>query len=84
MLLKKALLLLLPLALAACSAAETPTLVTSEVLDKLPRVENSTKSPCWQQEQIAAQNSFVDTIKQGKTVVYRAPCRIDKPQLKTS
>lgn len=45
----------------------------------MPRVQNSTKSPCWQQEQIAAQNSYVETIKGGKEVVYSAPCKTDKP-----
>ena len=74
----KALLLSLPL--AACSptgAIQLPA--TSKILDDMPRVQNSSKSPCWQQEQIAAQNSYVDSIKGGKEVVYSAPCKVDKP-----
>jgi len=74
-------LLLLSLPLAACTptgAIQLPA--TSKILDDMPRVQNSTKSPCWQQEQIAAQNSYVDTIKGGKEVVYSAPCKTDKPK----
>lgn len=41
----------------------------------MPRVQNSAKSPCWQQEQIASQNAYVDAIKAGKEVVYTAPCK---------
>ena len=40
----------------------------------MPRVENSAKAPCWQQRQIAAQNSYVETVKAGKETVYAAPC----------
>jgi hypothetical protein len=52
----------------------------------MPRVQNSSKSPCWQQKQIAAQNSYVDTIKDKAEKVYRAPCEADKksPEPKTS
>jgi hypothetical protein len=46
----------------------------------MPRVDNSTKAPCWQQKQIAAQNSYVQSIKLQKEVVYKAPCEIDKPK----
>ena len=44
----------------------------------MPRVQNSPKAPCWQQQQIAAQNAYVDTIKSKSDVVYKAPCDIDK------
>ena len=44
----------------------------------MPRVQNSSKSPCWQQKQIAAQNSYVDTIKDKAEKVYHAPCEADK------
>lgn len=71
--------LLTSLLLAACSGKEIPALANSKVLDSLPRVQNSTKSPCWQQEQIAAQNSYVDSIAKGQEVVYAAPCKVDKP-----
>ena len=50
----------------------------------MPRVANSPKSPCWQQDQIAAQNSYVDSIKGKKEVVYKAPCRVDQKTAKTS
>ena len=41
-------------------------------------MQNSAKSPCWQQEQIAAQNSYVESIKQKREVVYRAPCAAEQ------
>src|SRR5438132_1194123 len=47
---------------------------TTKLLDNAPRVENSDKSPCWQQKQIAAQNSYFASIKDGKETVYAAPC----------
>lgn len=73
----------LPLALliSACAVKEIPLPATTKVLDNLPRVENSTKSPCWQQQQIAAQNSYLASIKAKKAVVYKAPCEVDvKPE----
>ena len=50
---------------------------TTKLLDDAPKVANSTKSPCWQQKQIAAQNSYFATIKAKKNVVYKAPCVVD-------
>ncbi len=76
----KSLVLLLPLA-GCAGQTETPLPATTKVLDELPRVQNSTKSPCWQQEQIAAQNSYIDTIKAKKETVYQAPCKVDKPKI---
>lgn len=72
----------LPLALltGGCPGNVTQLPGTTELLDKLPKVENSTKSPCWQQEQIAAQNSYVASIKLKKKVVYKAPCIVDPPK----
>jgi hypothetical protein len=78
--LKKASVLLLTLLLPACAGNGTPLPGTTKLIDELPRVQNSTKSPCWQQEQIAAQNSYVDTIKGKKDVAYKAPCKVDKQQ----
>ena len=75
----RAVVLLLPLLMAACSASETPAPLTTRVLDELPRVSNSPLAPCWQQKQIAAQNGFIDAIKLQRDVVYRAPCAVDKP-----
>lgn len=78
---KASALLLLPL-LTACVGNETQLPATTKVLDELPRVSNSPKSPCWQQEQIAAQNSYVDAIKTKQDVVYKPPCKVDpKPSV---
>lgn len=73
-------LALLPL-LAGCSSPETPLPGTSKLLDALPRVENSSKAPCWMQEQVAAQNSYLASIKAGKEIAYAAPCRADQPKV---
>ncbi len=71
---------LLPLSLSGCAmfGGETPLPETRQLIGRLPTVENSTQSPCWQQRQIAAQRSYVDTVKTGKTVVWGAPCDVDK------
>jgi len=45
----------------------------------MPRVANSTKAPCRVQKEIAAQNSYIATIKEKKEIVYVAPCVVDKP-----
>ena len=69
---------LLPLLLlTGCVGNATLLPATTKVLDELPRVSNSPKSPCWQQEQIAAQNSYVDAIKTKQDVVYKPPCKVD-------
>ena len=70
-------LLIAPL-IQACAGNSTPLPGTTKLLDELPRVENSTKAPCWQQRQIAAQNSYLATIKESRATVYKAPC--DLPQ----
>lgn len=75
----------LPLALliSGCAAKEIPLPATTKVLDEMPRVNNSSKSPCWQQQQIAAQNSYLASIKGKKAIVYKAPCDADvKPESK--
>ncbi len=71
--------LLSALLLSACAANEIPLPATTKVLDDLPRVQNSPRSPCWQQEQIAAQNSYVDTIVTKREATYKAPCKVDPP-----
>jgi hypothetical protein len=69
------------LLLPGCADSVTPALGTTKLLDELPRVQNSTKAPCWLQMQIAAQNSYVDSIKFKSERVYKAPCVVDqKPQ----
>jgi hypothetical protein len=73
-----ALLALVPL-IQACKEKEILPLKSTELLEAIPRVDNSTKSPCWQQRQIAAQNTAFDTAL-GKTKdVYKAPCDVDPP-----
>ena len=74
-----ALAVMLPLALliSGCAGSATPLPATTKILDKLPRVSNSPKSPCWQQQEIAAQNSYLASVKAQKTVVYKAPCEFD-------
>lgn len=76
--LKKASALLIALAIPGCAAWSTPPPGTSIQLEELPRVDNSRDSPCWQQKQVAAQNSYVDTIKTKKDAVYKAPCEVEK------
>jgi hypothetical protein len=78
MLSRKVVLLLTALALQGCADWSTQLPATTKVLDELPRVDNSTKSPCWQQRQIAKQNAYVDTIKGKKEVAYQAPCDTDQ------
>jgi len=70
--------LLTNLALGACALNETPLPASSKILDEMPRVDNSTKAPCWMQKAVAAQNSYVDSIKQKREIVYSAPCVVDK------
>ena len=75
----------LPLALliSGCAGSETQLPATTKLLDNLPRVQNSIKAPCWQQQQIAAQNSYLASVQAKKAVVYKAPCQIDvKPESK--
>ena len=74
---QKASVLLLLLVLPACADNATPLPGTTKLLDELPRVANSTAAPCRLQREIAAQNSYLDTIKTGKDTVYKAPCDID-------
>lgn len=71
--------LLTSLALGACGQGfgSTPQLGTKS-LDELPNVDNSRQSPCWQQEQIAAQNSYLASAKSGREVVFVAPCKAEK------
>jgi hypothetical protein len=67
---------LLALALAGCAGDPSTQLPgTTKILDELPRVQNSPKAPCWLQEQVAAQNSYVDSIKASKEIAYVAPCK---------
>ena len=65
-------LLLLSLVMQGCSWTRlTGTEVaitgsTKEILTAVPTVQNSTKSPCWQQKEIAAQQSYLRSAISGK------------------
>jgi hypothetical protein len=72
------------LLLPACAGSETPLPATTKILDDLPRVQNSTKAPCWLQQQIAKQNSYVDTIRDKAERVYKPPCEIDRQKVASS
>lgn len=76
--------LLLLLLLPACGESSTLLPGTTKLLDELPVVENSPKSPCWQQRQIAAQNSYRATIKTGTDTVYKAPCDVAPQRVASS
>ncbi len=79
---KLAAALLLALLTAACADKETRLPETTELLEKLPKVNNSPKAPCWQQQQIAVQWSYLHSIEKKKETVYKAPCEVDKPKAK--
>jgi hypothetical protein len=79
--LHKALALLASLSLAGCAGNAILLPATTKILDDMPKVDNSTQAPCWMQKQVAAQNSYIATVKNdGKEVVYGAPCVVDKPK----
>lgn len=69
----KASVLLMALALTGCAEKSTQVIGT-KLIEELPIVENSRVSPCWQQKQIAAQRSYIDTVLTGKERVYKADC----------
>lgn len=79
--------------LAACEtlgigAKTEPTVKAASILRQVPTVENSPASPCWQQRQIAAQRSYIDSIITGKPKTYHAECKpsvpASPPEQKTS
>jgi hypothetical protein len=68
---------LLALPMAACAANSTPLPVSTELIKELPRVDNSAKSPCWQQKQIARQNSWMAAATgTDREAAYKAPCEL--------
>lgn len=75
--LQKVGVLLIAALIPACADPSIPPPATSLLIEKLPRVENSRGSPCWQQKQIAAQNSYIETVRTNKETIYKAPCEID-------
>jgi hypothetical protein len=81
MLRKKALALLIVLSIPACADPSTHQLGNSILIEKLPRVDNSRESPCWQQRQIAAQNSYIATVKDNKETVWKAPCDVETKKI---
>lgn len=71
--------LALPLATLALAGCETPTQLTrTSALDAFKPIQNSAAAPCEMQKDVAEHNSRYDSIKQGKPVVYKAPCQVDK------
>jgi hypothetical protein len=75
---------LLALAMSACAAPSTPPPASTDLLKDLPRVDNSAKSPCWQQRQIAQQNAWMaGALGTEKDPVYKAPCDVatNHPQM---
>lgn len=82
--LRKASALLLLLLLPACADSATQLPATTKILDKLPRVANSSAAPCRLQREIAAQNSYIDAIRTEKDTVYKAPCDIDPKRVASS
>lgn len=72
-------LLLATLPLAAC---ETPTLALTNggALAAFKPIEASPADTCSTQKAVAEHNSRYDSIKLGKTTVYKAPCEVDKKQ----
>lgn len=79
--LQKASALLIALLIPACADPSTPPPATSILLEKLPRVDNSRESPCWQQKQIAAQNSYIATIQSNKETVWKAACEVETKKI---
>lgn len=82
------------LSLAACETLgigsnSNATVSAASILGDVPKVENSQLSPCWQQRQIAAQRSYIESVITGKAVKYHADCPAQKvpasqPEQKTS
>lgn len=76
--------LALAVPLAGC-ATPTPSLTNGGALAAFKNIPNSPKAPCDMQKAVAEHNSRYDTLKNGKEVVYKAPCQVDpKPDQKTS
>lgn len=65
--------------MGGCLGSETRGPETTSLLQAVPRVTNSPSAPCVVQKEIAAQNSYLDTVLDGVEKVYKAPCEIDKP-----
>lgn len=86
--------------LGACktftATSDVPVASAAAVLRKVPEVENSSQSPCWQQRQIAHQRSYLESAiaeAEGRKVLPRhATCTdpadakpaANKPEAKTS
>lgn len=73
--------LLAPLAILSLAACATDTSVTTKgALDAFKPIRGSLADTCETQTQVAEHNSRYDTLRDGKPVVYKAPCVVDKPQ----
>lgn len=75
---------LMPLAASLLLAAGCGTPITAQtdavkIAEKIGHIAPSRSDTCETQKAIAAQSSRIDTIVQGKEVVYKAECK-DNPQ----
>jgi hypothetical protein len=87
--LKKFAPLLIAPMIQACGGSSTLPPETISLLQSIPRVDNSPKSPCWQQKQIAAQNTAFEAALKKSKDTYKPPCEFEKakpvePQKATS
>lgn len=63
---------------AGCSSSPTGT-DARKVADAIGTIKPSKRDTCETVRQVAEQTSRVETIKQGREVVYKAgPCEVDK------
>lgn len=69
---------------AALQGCATPTLSLTNggALAAFKNIPNSAKAPCDMQIAVAEHNSRYDTLRDGKEVVYKAPCQVDPPKKK--
>ena len=78
------------LPLGACASwmgTDKPPAEVVEFAKRVPEVQNSRTSECWQQAQIAKQQAFLESTIQGKEVIRHTACgdkESVKPEGKTS
>jgi len=76
-------LTVLALALApTLGACSTPTLSLTNggAIAAFKNIPNSPKAPCDMQKAVAEHNSRYDTLRDGKEIVYKAPCVLSPPK----
>lgn len=71
-------LVILPLVAASVSGCMAtgikPVPEAKALYERVPKVENSSSSPCWQQQQIAKQQAFLHAAIEGKVRVFYTAC----------